>query len=116
MKVIFFKFSKSISFRFIHFIIKFKTAKQNILTNRVYLKNNKLTNIPRRAFRHRFYSIDLRYNQLTELDNLTFDGVLSIGILDLSNNKLEKVAPGSFNNFSYTYFVFNKQPFDRAEK
>lgn len=60
------------------------------------LSYNRLTKLSK-AFRGMFALIDLSYNQITEIDNLTFAGVNQIDTLDLSSNKIEKIAPDTFN-------------------
>ena len=69
----------------------------------VYLDYNKLTNIVPRTFYNTFLILSLSYNQITEIKNVTFDGVSKIQTLDLSNNKIEKIGPGSFNNLVLGY-------------
>ena len=65
---------------------------------RIILDNNKLTKILPRTFLNGFNLINLSNNQISEIDSLTFDGCSQIGYLDLSYNKIEKIASGSFNN------------------
>ena len=66
----------------------------------VNLNNNKLTKILPGTFYNMFVSLSLSNNQITEIENTTFEGVSSIRYLDLSGNKIEKIAPGSFNDIA----------------
>ena len=64
----------------------------------IRLSSNKLKKLSPSVFYNKFYIIDLYNNQIEEIDNLTFDGVSKIESLYITNNKIEKIAPGSFKN------------------
>ena len=67
----------------------------------VDLRRNKLAKILPRTFCNNIPSIKLSYNQITEIENNTFEGASQIRYLDLSYNRIEKFAPGSFNNLFF---------------
>ena len=63
----------------------------------IFLPNNLITKIPPRIFEGEFQIIDLRDNQITEIDSLSFDGISRVRYIFLDNNKIEKIETGSFN-------------------
>ena len=63
----------------------------------INLNTNKLTKILPNTFHNTFNSIDLSNNLINEIDN-SFEGLTGVKKLLLGNNKIAKIAPGSFNN------------------
>ena len=80
--------------------------------NTVLLGYNNLTKITSGTFNNpNLVAIDLSYNQISQIDNLTFYGLGNSYLTDvyLNNNKLTKILPRTFQNTFRMIFLFYNQ-------
>ena len=69
----------------------------------LYIYRNRLTKLsPRTFYNLTLNLLIMNYNQITELDNLTFDEIKSVQILSLSSNNISTIGSGTFNSLNIT--------------
>ena len=78
--------------------------KQNTKLLGIVMSNNRISAIPYNTFSHLkdLEYLDLSFNQISVLDNRTFVGLKNFSLF-IQSNKLTKIAPRTFSNFTIIY-------------